>query len=84
MGRFSGGGKKEIMELKVFLNFQQSSSRRQDEEITSSSARRGFEWILEKISSWKGWPGIGTGCLDGAKSLELLKKCVDWALQDVV
>lgn len=46
-GKVFWGREKEIMELKVFPNFQWSSSGRQDEEITSSSARRGFEWILE-------------------------------------
>lgn len=64
MGRFSGGGKKEIMELKVFPNFQRSSSGRQDEEITSSSARRGFRMDISKnfvmervVRNWHRLPG---------------------------
>lgn len=25
------------------------------------SNRRGLDWILGEISSWEGWPGVGTG-----------------------
>lgn len=48
-GKVFWGEKKEIRDLKMFPNFQWSSSRRQDKEIISGWARRGFEWILIKI-----------------------------------
>ena len=49
------------------------------EQMVSSCARGGLDWILGKISSPKEWSGIGTGCPE-----RWFKKHVDVALRDMV
>ncbi|GAB0183417.1 hypothetical protein GRJ2_000807000 [Grus japonensis] len=64
--------------------FSQVTSDRQ-EEMASSCARGGLDWILGKISSPKRLSSIGTGCpVVESPSLEVFKRHVDVLLRGMV
>jgi len=52
--------------------------------MASSCVRRGLDWISGKISLLKEWSGVGTREVVESLSLEVFKKSVDVALQDMV
>lgn len=54
--------------------------------MVSSCAKGGLDWILVKISSWKGLSSIGPGYpreVVELPSLEVVKRCVDVAPGDI-
>jgi len=56
------------------------------EAMASSCVRGGLDYVLGKISLLKEWSDIGTGCPGEVvefPSLEVFRKCVDVALQDM-
>lgn len=67
-----------------------SSLRKQGVEcktVASSCTREGLDWILDKISSWRGWLGIGTCCSGKcleSPTLHEFKRHVDVAINDIV